>query len=204
MHSLLSAQKIANRVVELLSPGCDKIHIAGSIRRQSPQVKDIEIVCQPVKELTDIGMELFKKYEISNVFKQAIDKIGLKIEKGNVDGRYMKIILIGGMHLDLFMPSPADYFRQLVIRTGSADYVHHVIASSWKQKGWCGTTDGLRLMKECVGKETADGKTIWRCTSLNPTLPPVWQSEEEFFKWLSLPFTPPECRETYKYINIAR
>lgn len=204
MHSLLSAQKIANRVVELLSPGCEKIHIAGSIRRQSAQVKDIEIVCQPIKELTDIGMELFKKYEISNVFKNAIDIIGLKIEKGSVDGRYMKIILLGGMTLDLFMPTADDYFRQLVIRTGSADYVYHVIASSWKQKGWCGTSDGLRLIKECTGKQTTDGKTIWRCTSLKPVLPPVWQSEEEFFSWLSLPFTPAECREIHKYTNIGR
>ena len=41
------AQKIANEVVNQLSPYCDKVEIAGSIRRQKPTVNDIDIVLIP-------------------------------------------------------------------------------------------------------------------------------------------------------------
>ena len=34
MYSLESATQTANRVVELLAPHCERIHIAGSIRRK--------------------------------------------------------------------------------------------------------------------------------------------------------------------------
>ncbi|MEW6287659.1 MAG: hypothetical protein AB1509_15670 [Chloroflexota bacterium] len=44
---LPEAQKIAARVIDALAPHCQRIEVAGSIRRQSPQVGDIEIVCQP-------------------------------------------------------------------------------------------------------------------------------------------------------------
>ncbi len=206
MISLSQAKFAANKILEALHPYCDKIHIAGSIRREKPSVKDIEIVCQPKKELKKDPSKLFDEgqWMVMDDFEITLDYITAAVEKGNVNGRYMKLELKNGMPLDLFMPHPSDYIRQLVIRTGSSDYVHHVIAAGWKIKGWCGTADGLRLISECTGKQTSDGKTIWKCTASKPSLPPVWETEEQFFAWLGIPYTPPYLREIHNYSNIVR
>ena len=45
--NLQQAQQIAERIKSELAPHCDRIEIAGSIRRKKPEVKDIEIVCIP-------------------------------------------------------------------------------------------------------------------------------------------------------------
>ena len=205
-YTLSSALHTANRLIEILTPVCvpGRLHIAGSIRRKYAEVKDIEIVCQPQMVLDIPKNDLFpqESYVLSPEFTSAIQSFTDHVIKGKPDGRYMQILLKGGKPLDLFMPQPDDYFRQLIIRTGSANYVHCVIAASWKQKGWCGVPNqGLRLMSECIGRMGTDNKTIWSCIKKNPTLPPAWQSEEEVFHWLGLPFTPPECRELKTTLN---
>lgn len=206
-YQLSSALRTANRVVEILTPVCDRIHIAGSIRRQRAEVKDIEIVCQPKKIFKPDLTDLFNQGEwmVSPDFDHALSVFTERIVKGKSTGRMMQIILKGGKPLDLFMPDPDDYFRQLVIRTGSADYVHSVIATAWRQHGWCGAQGkGLRLMSECTSRVGSDQKTVWTCNHPKPTLPPVWQSEEEVFAWLGLPYAPPECRELKTSMDYSR
>lgn len=192
MYTLSSAQSTADLVLQHLAPHCDRIDVAGSVRRKAYQVKDLEIVCQPKKVFVKNPALLFDegKWQVSEDFEFSLDSISAAVDKGQVSGRYMKILLKNGMPMDLFMPQPADYFRQLVIRTGNADYVHNVIAAQWKIKGWCGTENGLRLINQCAPKTGQDGKLTWRCTTDHPTLPPVWKSEAEFFYWLGLLFTP--------------
>jgi DNA polymerase/3'-5' exonuclease PolX len=195
------AKKIADRAVELLKPYCEQIHIAGSIRRMRPEVKDIEIVCIPKKE--DRSTDLFGGTEkiISNDFSGALLQITDQVIKGKIDGRYMQIKLKGGMILDLFLPVPEDYYRQYAIRTGSADYAHHVIAKAWTRKGWVGVSNvGLRKRTECEG----GGNYPWRCKKKDPALPPVWKSEGEFFAWIGVEYIDPEFREFNKTVNIAQ
>lgn len=206
MYILSSALATSETVLQHLAPHCDRIDIAGSVRRRSNQVKDLEVVCIPKKVFFKNPQMLFDegKWQVSELFELALDSISAAIEKGQVSGRFMKIILKNGMPMDLFMPQPADYFRQLVIRTGNADYVHNVIAAQWKIKGWCGTENGLRKISECCPKTGSDGKVSYKCTATKPTLPPEWKSEAEFFYWLGLPFTPPECRHINNYVTYNR
>lgn len=177
-------------VIKLFAPFCDKIDIAGSIRRQVEFVGDIEIVCLPKKtQMKDLfgGVtgEVFDKDFISYT-----RKIGHLIKDGN---KYKQIELTGGVKLDLFMPSEEDYYRILAIRTGSVSYVKYNISGAWKDKGWCGTDEGLRLQSECENVGMPD-KPKWKCREVSPTLPPKWQSEEEFFIWLGTNYLPPEKR----------
>jgi len=44
---LSEATDYANYLKQELEPYCDRIEVAGSIRRQNPEVGDIEIVCIP-------------------------------------------------------------------------------------------------------------------------------------------------------------
>ena len=92
--------------------------------------------------------------------------------------------------LDLFMPESRDYYRQYAIRTGSADYSFKVLAAGWRRKGWCGTPDGLRRVRDC--KEVK--KSVWKCINPQAELPPVWQSEHEFFDWIGVRWIKPSLR----------
>jgi len=193
---LKQATKIAIAVGESLQPFTDRLNIAGSIRRQKPEVKDIEIVCLPKYESHDQG-DLFggvkTEKEISAQFTQLVVGLGTII-KGKPDGRYMQILLLQEINLDLFMPAPWDYYRQYAIRTGSADYAARTIAAAWKRKGWCGSDKGLRLITDCLEILGTDGKSTWRCINAEAERPPVWQSEGEFFEWLGIPLIHPKLR----------
>lgn len=192
---LQQASNIATQLVEYLRPHCDRIQVAGSIRRESPFVNDIEIVCQPKGQPQEDLFGFVTGQIRSKEFIQALTAIGEKVKGQPADGRYCRFKVNGTpLEVDVFMPEPADYFRQLTIRTGSRDFVKNFIAGGWKKKGWCGTPDGLRLMRECTGRPNASGGTDWTCNVKNPTLPPVWENEEAFFTWLGMLFVKPKYR----------
>jgi len=190
------AFEIANKLQLFFQPYCQigYCNIAGSLRRKKPDVKDIELVVLP--KMIDAQDGLFETKKIRHSeFISAVNKIGKIIKGSPEDGRYVQIELSEGLNLDLFIPQEIDYWRQFVIRTGSADYVRNHIARGWSNMGWCGTEDGLRLVDECEAKKDRSGKiTKWVCTSSSPALPPVWKSEAEFFSWLSVPYAEPESR----------
>lgn len=189
MYEYKTAKRIADRVVALLDPHCSLIHIAGSIRREKPEVKDIEILCLP--KVKFIQHDLFGggAWIREEGFAIALRKMIKTITKGTIEGRYLQAELIGGMTLDLFMPQSFDYYRILAIRTGPDDYSEKVIAASWVANGWCGTDQGLRRIEDCT--YTPSG---WKCWRPCPEVPPAWTSERDFFSWLGRPYTEPRDR----------
>lgn len=195
---LEAALKIAFAAQASLVEHCEITHIAGSCRRLKSDVKDIEIVCLPKLNVSFSMMmnDLFPTgptYEVSKGFINAVSNLGAPL-KGNPTGRYMQIHLPEGINLDLFIPQDHDYYRQLAIRTGPAEYSYAVLAVGWRKQGWCGTKEGLRKMDECHETRNCQGKSTWQCISPNPTLPPHWQSEREFYDWLKVPWLEPTER----------
>lgn len=192
LFPLEKAQKVAKIICDMIEEYCDRIHVAGSIRRQKAEVKDVEIVCQP-KRFAEADFSLFggnAEMKVAPAFRRTVEHGLGEVIKGKADGRYMQILLPSRMKLDLFMPVPHDFYRQYAIRTGSREYSAQVLAVGWKKLGWCGTPDGLRRISQC--EETKAGG--WKCHAENPTLPPVWKSEEEFFEWLQIKWVAPKLR----------
>lgn len=192
---LSEAKNIALDKWNLLKPHCDICKIAGSIRREKPEPKDIEIVCLPKMVM---GKNLFGEDTVkvrSQEFKNIVLGLGI-VEKGKVDGKYMQILLPEGINLDLFMPDDFDFYRQFAIRTGSGDWTAKYIAGGWKSIGWCGSDVGLRMQSQCEGKKGPDGKTKWRFNvpKSEEILPPHWKSEQEFFHWLKIRWIEPKYR----------
>ncbi len=206
---LQNAYSIVSQLYDHLQPHCLKIEIAGSVRRQVADVNDLELACLPkYEEQKDLFGNLTGIIRCTS-FINALPAIGNHISGDFSTGRHLKFEVNGaGIKLDLFCPQPHDYYRILAIRTGSRDYSQRIIATAWLKKGWCGTPDGLRLIEESERKITGGkttligegerkilgGKTVWSCNHHNPTLPPAWQSEEEFFNWLGIPFLNPKFR----------
>jgi len=102
---LKRARQIAEKYLNLLKPFCSRIEIAGSIRREKPEVKDIEIVCIP--------------FDVEGFV--ALVKQWPKV-KGEPTGKYTQRRLPEGIILDLFMAEERNWGLQMVIRTGPAEF----------------------------------------------------------------------------------
>lgn len=129
---LKQAQQIANELLKLLSPYCEKIEIAGSIRRKKDFVKDIELVCIPNKEsIKDLfGNEI----ETIHSFHAILSKF--VINKGNIrNGKYIQF-QTQGINVDLFTAAFGNFGLTLAVRTGSADFSHNVLAKGWVRNGF--------------------------------------------------------------------
>jgi len=125
---LAEAEYIAQRTMAQLAPHCLRIAIAGSIRRQKPYVKDIELLIIP------------KPYSIG-IFADGIAPIveqwpKVKGELGYGTMKYTQRILSEGIKLDLFVAEPQNWGLILAIRTGSAEYSHKVLANGWVRAGY--------------------------------------------------------------------
>lgn len=127
------AKQIADKYLKLLKPFCEKIEIAGSIRRKKTVVGDVEIVVIPQKIKKAVG---FFDYEmvVHPSFVAIINS--LKKVKGEPTGKYTQRILPEGIVLDLFIASPENWGLIFAIRTGSANFSHKVLATSWVKKGF--------------------------------------------------------------------
>ena len=129
---LKQAQEIACALLDLLSPYCDKIEIAGSIRRKKDFVKDIELVCIPKK---DSIKDLFgNESETIHSFHAVLSEF--TINKGNTrNGKYIQFET-QGINVDLFTASKENFGLTLAVRTGSATFSHTVLAKGWVKNGY--------------------------------------------------------------------
>lgn len=124
------ALKIANGLVADFSPYCERVAIAGSVRRNKPEVKDIEIVAIPKLVPDQIGM--FTGFDfpdepapLRSALDDALVGIGRFIKNGE---RYKQIVLNDGINLDLFLVLPPAQFGVIyVIRTGPSDFSHWIV-----------------------------------------------------------------------------
>ena len=147
---LSKAKEIAEKLVAEMSPNCEKILIAGSIRRGVPKVKDIEIVCCPIwekVEVPDAGNDMFafeqttkeidvnrlynwatganNKGEIKNLqwIKTGTDEIIPWQIKEN--GKYWRGLYDygdGQIKVDVFIANPKNWGVIATIRTGWLEF----------------------------------------------------------------------------------
>jgi DNA polymerase/3'-5' exonuclease PolX len=166
------AKECADRLIETIKPFCDKVEIAGSLRRKKSIVGDIEIVCIPKTIL--VPKNLFEMEKIrSEKFIKIID--GLERIKGNAEnGKYFQRILPEGIKVDIFTATEINFGLIYAIRTGSAEFSHKILAN-----GWCR-----------AGYKSVEGKL----TKLHGgDIVPVEQ-EIDLFKIIGLNFVEPEKR----------
>lgn len=173
---LSQALGIAKRFQKVIEPYCQKVTVAGSVRRMKPNVGDIELVCVPLES------DSLDKFFASGYPGMHINGHRLKRFK------YPK----SAVQIELYITTPTDYGRILAIRTGSSAYSHLQLAVQWNRLGWCGTPDGLRRKKECDHKK--GGWKIKPEYKDNPTMPPPFLTEEDFFKFLKIPWLSPDKR----------
>ena len=111
---------LAVEVMRMLYPVCERIEIAGSLRRNKPDVGDIELVCIP-KEQTDL---FGNNYRNANGISEALRINGAVLRK---DGEHFKQINLIHCMCDLFITTPECWGVIFLIRTGSAEFSHKMV-----------------------------------------------------------------------------
>lgn len=153
---LEQAQEIAERIKRDLAPHCERIEIAGSVRRRKPDVGDIEIVCIP-KQSADSDLFGAGRPIRDGGFIQACGQIGRILKGCLLTGKYMQFSTIEGINVDLFTARAENWGLIYAIRTGSAAFSHEVLARGWAWNGYK-SVDGMltRGGKQISTPEEAD------------------------------------------------
>jgi DNA polymerase/3'-5' exonuclease PolX len=97
---LPEAQAIASEVYYRLKPHCKRIEVAGSVRRQKAEVRDIDFVLVP---------------DNPGQLSQEIDRLGPPIK----DGEKLRRFDYNGTQIDLYYATQETWATLLLIRTGS-------------------------------------------------------------------------------------
>lgn len=138
---LPEAEAIAFNIVETMTPHCEGILIAGSIRRRSYFVGDIEILCIP-KQVPSLSLLDDGGLMRLGSWGESVMNIGHKI-KGKVHhGKYIQMLHPSGIKVDIFTTNPDSWGYQLAVRTGSAEFSKG-LAFIWKSKGFHGKDGSL-------------------------------------------------------------
>ena len=90
----------------------ERIEIAGSVRRRTPAVGDIEIICIPKYEEDLLG----------DPTVSLIDPIVAGMQKLKDGPRYKQLLLEDDVHLDLWITTPIKWGMAFTVRTGPARF----------------------------------------------------------------------------------
>jgi len=172
------AEALATEWVKKLHPFCERIQIAGSIRRQQENVKDIEILCIPkVQEVATLfgPGKMERHLGFSDAIYSAVRANEVSIMKGDVmAGKYVQIYLMEHyINIDLFTAVPENWGHILAIRTGPPDYSHRVLGHAWSSLGYH-SEEGMLMS--------------------NDRKVPI-PEEQDLFNLLKLPYTEPWNRK---------
>jgi DNA polymerase (family X) len=176
------ARKVAEQLVTELAPRCERIEIAGSLRRGKPDVGDIEILFVPRIGQVRVPGELFPKSGLltDELIEHWLAK-GVLTKRHNINGtaawgalNKLAVHAASGVPVDLFATTSERWFVSLVVRTGSKEMNTTLAGSALRR--------GMQLHAYGVLEVTATGEQI------------IPQSEREVFERLGVPYREPAER----------
>ena len=192
---------IAESLLEAWGPACERIEIAGSVRRGNPDPHDIEIVAIPRREVLVAKRDMFADSEVATSERNLLDELlagwkagGRLRDRPDKNGRgawgprlkralYQTTIsqLNRNVGIDIFsVLPPAQWGVIFAIRTGPADFSKELVTSR---------LEGGFMP---VGMQVKDG-SLW-IAGRNGSARVDTPEEEDFFAALGLPCWPPQER----------
>lgn len=176
---------LAERIVRELAPACDRIEIAGSIRRARSEVNDIDLVILPkLGKLDAIKQRCKERCRVISDGRQNFIS-ALRIAPG--EEFQLDIFFAKRPESDLLESKPGNFGSLLLCRTGSKE--HNIkLAQLAKDRDMAWKVyQGLFAggAWELQGQESVyvGGQII------------ASETEEDIFKALGVPFVPPVLRE---------
>jgi DNA polymerase (family X) len=170
---LRDAYKLAITIREQLAPFCERIEVAGSIRRARELVNDIDLVAQ-VRDATAFRARLVARTEIIRE-GEAFTSVRLK------DGTQLDIFFAHGETRDLVDATPTNWGSVLLCRTGSKEHNVYICQRAHELGLKWETMRGIVVVDESPGRKP--GQLI------------ASASEGDIMAALNLEFIPPAMRE---------
>jgi len=168
---LEKAKAIAEKIKAVLESSCERIVIAGSIRRQKPDVGDIELLCIP-KYTAGVDMLDAKIQTLIHLYRLGyrLNKLGRKVYGPN---NKLLLHLPSVIGVDIFSTTEECWPVALVVRTGGKITNQRIATAALRM--------GYRFHAYGKGFTTPNGEL-------------VCHSEREVFEAVNLPYLAPEER----------
>ena len=169
-YGLASAKEVTDQLVRLLAPHCERIAVAGSIRRKRPDVKDIELLCaSKVTSTADLfGRAVTSWYSLNKKLDALVADGSVLKKRANKSGRYsygehnkLLVHVPSGIPVDVFSSSTNNWGMSLVVRTGSKDFNVRMMAR-FRELGMRGHAYGGVTDQEGNEIECPDEETVFR------------------------------------------
>lgn len=176
--------RVADELCAALQPVCERITVAGSLRRQKPTVGDVEILYIRMTEIRPDPDDMFATITV-NLADEVIaelERTGVLERRRNVNGSEMfgpknKLMRhrASGMPVDLFAATPENWWNYLVCRTGPAES-NTRIATAAQHRGWKWHPYGTGFSRENDEGEREEFTVT---------------CEEDVFRFVGMPFAEP-------------
>ena len=175
--------KVAAELCAALKPVCDKIIVAGSLRRRKATVGDVEILYIGKSEVRQDPDDMFANITVNLADETitALEKSGVLERRKNKNGSEMygpknKLMRhrATGLPVDLFAATAENWHNYLVCRTGPADSNARICLAA-QARGWKWNPYGAGFSR---GDEVR-----------------AMESEAAVFAFVGLPYEQPEARK---------
>lgn len=178
------ALRVAQQLVEILSPFCERIEIAGSLRRQKPDVGDIELLFVGKRATRKVDLLSTEEYDDCAEHIDRLLKAGLLAKRPNKNGVFtwgaknkLGIFTETGIPVDFFATDAGCWWNALVVRTGGREN-NLLITTTAQKKGYSFEAYGS-------GFRTLCGPGGYYQT----------RSERDVYEFLGLPYLEPKDRK---------
>jgi len=172
MIPLATARFRAEKILTALAPFCERIEIAGSVRRARPVVNDLDFVV------------LVKPGQLMH-FRERASLMNTVVKSGEdiyiiraADGLQIDFYFAHGPTQDLLDSRPGNWGTVLLCRTGSKEHNIYMAQQAQRLGYRWETMLGITMAVDMSGRTVLASET-----------------EEDMFKVLEMEFIPPERRE---------
>jgi len=161
--SLETAEKVAMELTRILTPCCNRIVVAGSIRRRCPEPSDIELLVIPRANYLD---KLLHDLMMQNVLAMRLNKRG---QRAYGPKNKLMVHLPSGIGLDVFSTTAENWGMALFVRTGPREW--NIKAMSrfrelcMQGHAYGGVTDANGRALNCPDEETVFQRLQWAYVS---------------------------------------
>ena len=139
------ALAVTRELLQVLTPLCERVIVAGSLRRKKAEVGDIELLYIPRFVSWPNPASLFHEEIPTNVVDRALE---IMLEQGSIEKRLNSeghtmwgpankyaVHTVTGVPIDFFATTRESWWNYLVCRTGGARS-NTDIASAARERGW--------------------------------------------------------------------